>query len=303
MKGLKGVKGVKGVRGFTLIELVVVILITAILATLSAVVLRPALAAYLDVRNRAATVDEAQAAMQMIAQDVRAAVPNSLRSPGALCVEAIPTSTGGAYRLAGDSANDLPADCTASATCSAPLDTAGATTVFDVLSALSKTPAVGDSVVIGNQDPSQVYLGSNRAVITAVATPRPTDGTLRLSVAPTQFPIGYAEGRFNVVAQGVQAVTYACDGADGTLDAQGNGKGVLYRRSAYGFSPSISSCPSGAALAGAGVVARNVRSCTFVYSPNQGNTQQNGLLSLQLEMTRNNETVTLSGSVNVANVP
>lgn len=293
----------KQMKGFTLIELVMVILITAILAAVFAVVLRPALAAYLDVRNRAATVADTQAAMQMIAQDIRAAVPNSTRTAGALCVEAIPTSTGGAYRLAGDSVNDTPSGCAASSTCSAPLDTSSTTGVFDVLSTLTTTPAVGDSVVIGNQDPSQVYSGTNRALITAVATPRPSDGTLRLSVAPTQFPLGYADGRFDVVSKGVQAVSYVCDGADGTLDASGNGKGVLYRLSAYGFNTSLSTCPSGTALAGAAVVANNVRSCAFVYSPNQGNTQQNGLLSLQIQMTRNNETVTLSSSVNVGNVP
>lgn len=292
-----------GVRGFTLIELVMVIAITSILAVVLAVIIRPAFQAYLDVRNRAATVADTQAAMQMISQDVRLAVPNSVRSPSALCVEVIPTSTGGAFRMAADTANDTPAGCTASATCSAPLDTSIATTVFDVLSTLTSSPSVGDSVVVGNQDPSQVYSGSNRALITAVSTPRATDGVARLTVSATQFPVGYADGRFDVVSQSTQAVTYVCDGADGTLDSDGNGKGTLYRRSAYGFNASLASCPTGVTLAGASVVAKSVKTCSFVYSPNQGSTQQNGLLSLQIQTTRSNETVTLISSVNVANVP
>lgn len=290
-------------RGFTLIEMVVVMTLIAICSAVLAVFIRPALQAYLDVQARAALVDSAQTALRVISQDVRVAVPNSIRTPSPLCVEAIPTSSGGSYRLAGDPVNDTPTNCSASSTCSAPLNTATSTSVFDVLSTLQTPPQVGDWVVIANQSPLQVYAGTNRAAVTGVSTPRSTDGTVRVAIAATQFPLGYADGRFVVVPGNTAAVTLVCDGADGTVDAQGNGKGTLYRRSNYGFSATFAACPTGASLAGAAVIARQVKSCAFTYSPNQGSTAQNGFLSLQIDLAKNNETVSLVNGVHVANAP
>ena len=48
-------------------------------------------------------------------------------------------------------------------------------------------------------------------------------------MASKQFPLGYDGGRFTVVPGTTPAVFYICSGADGTLDASGNGKGTLYR--------------------------------------------------------------------------
>ncbi len=56
-------------------------------------------------------------------------------------------------------------------------------------------------------------------------------------------------------------------------------------------------------MTGADVLATNVRSCTFVYDPNQGATQQSGFLWLNLELTRNNETASLAMGAHVMNVP
>jgi MSHA biogenesis protein MshO len=291
-------------KGFTLIELIMTLAIVGICASALVAFIRPSVNAYLDVRNRSSLTADAQAATRTIAQDVRSAVPNSIRTPGPLCVETVPTTSGGSYRTEPDSVNDTPAGCSAGSTCSASVDTSSSatTSVFDVLSTLQSTPAVGDQVVINNQVASQVHSGSNRAAITSVSTPRSTDGTLRLGIAPTQFPLGYTDGRF-VVVPASGPVTYVCDGADGTVDANGDGKGILYRRTNYGFSPTLSSCPASASLSGAAVVARRVKSCTFSYSPNQGATEQNGYLSIAIELTRNNETVGLVSGAHIDNAP
>jgi MSHA biogenesis protein MshO len=170
-----------------------------------------------------------------------------------------------------------------------------------VLTPLTTLPAVGDFVVVDNQNPGDVYAGSNRAAITALATPNAAFGAHRVTVASTQFPAGYDGGRFVVVPAAQRAVFYVCSGADGTLDGNGNGKGTLVRRMNYGFDGAApSACP---AATGAAVLATNVRSCRFVYDPNQGATQQNGFVSMQLELTRAGETTSLVFGAHVVNTP
>ena len=288
-------------RGFTLIELTLVIVIAGVLAATIAVFMRPAIDSYIASGNRAELTDQADTALRRMLRDIRLAVPNSVRSPGAQCVEVVPTASGGRLRMQADTVNDVSASCTAAANCAAPLDTSQATTVVDVLTPLSATPAVGDWLVLGNVNPNDVYAGVNRAAITGVSTPAATQGKARLTIASTQFPSGYDSGRFTIVSNAQKAVFYTCVGADGTVDASGDGKGTLYRSSNYGFNAVYpTSCPS---TAGADIVATKVRSCTFAYDPNPGGTQQYGFVWLDIELARNNETVGLASGAHVVNAP
>ncbi len=278
-------------HGFTLIELVMVIVIGAVLAATLAVFLRPAFDSWIALRTRAELSHQATNALRRMRDEVRSAVPNSIRSPGSQCIELVPTLTGARLRRDIDTQN---AGAKA-------LDTSGATTEFDVLTSFSTTPAVGDWVVIDNQNPGDVYSGSNRAAISNVATPNAAFGRHRVTVASTQFPAGYDGNRMVVVPDSQQAVFYVCEGADGTLDASGNGKGVLARLSHYGFDSAYpGACPSAAS---AEVLATSVRSCRFIYDPAQGATQQSGFVSMQIEITRNSESAGLVVGAHVANVP
>ena len=292
----------KSARGFTLIELVLVIVIGSVIAATLVVFVKPAIDSYIASRARADLSDQTDTALRRMVRDVRLAVPNSIRIPGDQCFELVPTSTGGRLRTAPDTQNNVPTDCsTPGPTCAAPLDTSQATTAFDVLSPLSATPAVGDWVVVGNQTPADVYGGSNRAAITAavVAPPNAAFGKHRITVASTQFPLGYDGGRFSVVPNAQRAVFYVCSGAG--VDANGNGTGTLYRLQNYGFNAAYpSACPSTAA---GDVLATRVRSCSFVYDPNQGATQQSGFVWIELELRRNGERAHMAMGAHVANGP
>jgi MSHA biogenesis protein MshO len=213
----------------------------------------------------------------------------------------VPSSGGGRFRTGPDTVNDSGPNCTPGASCSAPLDSAQATTVFDVLTPFAVTPAAGDWVVVGNQNPADVYGGVNRAAIASVAVPAAAYGRHRLTVASTQFPLGYDGARFTVVPNAQQAVFYVCSGADGTLDAAGNGRGTLYRLASYGFNAAYpAACP---AVASADVLATRVRTCSFVYDPNQGATQQSGFVWMEIELARNGEKAHLAMGAHVANGP
>lgn len=276
-------------RGFTLVELILVIVVGSVMAATLVVFFKPAIEAYLASRSRASLADAADTAMRRMVRDVRSAVPNSVRTPGDQCFEMVPSAGGGRYRLAADPVN-----------ASMPLDTSAATTTFDVLTPLVTLPAAGDWVVIGNQSPNDVYAGINRAAISAIATPAASAGRHRLSIAATQFPIGYEGGRFSLVAGSEASVFYVCSGADGTLDANGDGRGTLVRLKRSFTAAYPSSCP---ATTGADVMARGVKSCSFVYDPNQGATQQNGFVWMQLELARRGESAHLAMGAHVSNAP
>ena len=269
-------------RGFTLIELVMVIMITGILAASLTVFLKPAVDSYFDTRRRADLTDMADTALRRMSQDIRSAVPNSVRSVSTTCFQLVPTIAGGRYRMAPDTV-------TAG---SATLDTSVATLAFDVLSPLGQIPGVGDWVVIDNQTSNDVYNNVNRGAISTVDTPPPAPGGAvvgqhRINVASKQFPIGYDGGRFVVVPNATQTIFYSCVG------------NTLYRTVATFAAVQATTC----ALTTGAVVATDVAACSFVYDPNQGATQQSGFVWMRLELSRSGESAALAHGVHVDNVP
>lgn len=282
-------------RGFTLVELILVIAIMGVVAASVTVFLIPAMNSYFDARRRADLTDMADTALRRMSTDIRRAVPNSVVPFGGTCFSLVPTGWGGRYRMASDTVNDspapLPCDPTASATCSAPLDVGG--TVFDALAispAPPALPAVGDFVVIDNQNGADVYAGTNRSAIAAVAIPAATQGQLRITMAGAALPAGYDAGRFVIVPSAEQVVVYSCAG--GTLF-----RNVLTFVAAAGGG-AAAACGAGVAVATADAVA-----CAFVYESGASATQQNGLVWMNLALTQGGETVSLSHSTNVPNVP
>jgi MSHA biogenesis protein MshO len=292
-------------RGFTMVELIVVVVITGVLAVSMVVFIKPTMQSYADNRVRSNLASQADTALRRMLRDVRVGVPNSLRIPNDQCFEVVPTSTGGRYRMGPDVANDVSSNCTpgSGVNCAAYVDTATATTVFDSLTNLTPVPAVGDWVVINNQNVNDVYEGNNRSAITATvaAPPQATHGKHRININALQVSNGYDGGRFVVVPNADKAVFYVCSGADGGVDANGNGKGSLYRLKGYGFNASYpAACPS---VVGATVVATKVKSCSFIYDANHGATQQSGFIWLDMAITQNNETEHLAVGAHVMNVP
>jgi MSHA biogenesis protein MshO len=280
-------------RGFSLIELVIVIVIVGLLAAAATVFLKPAIDAYLATQRRSGLSNKADTAFRKMARDIHSAVPNSIRWPSNQCLELVPTSTGGRFRQAADTVNGG----------STPLRISQVATGFDVLGSLSATPAVNDWVVIDNQNGNDVYAGTNRAQITAVAAPAVALGSLTISLGATgvQFPAGYTGGRFVVVpySGGTPSVTYFCSGTG--IDASGNGTGSLYRLNQAFNASYPATCPSTAATAS--LVADHVQSCNFVYNASQDGTLQSGYVYLQMQLTQSNESVVLSYGVHVDNVP
>lgn len=280
-------------RGFSLVELIVVMVLIGAIGGIFAMQLGPTIRGYIAVGQRAALTDQADTALRRIVTEVRAAVPNSLRLAGAQCLELVPTVDGGRYRAGPDVSNNRSGD--------ASLDYDTAATQFDVVTRFTTAPRAGDLVVIGNQNPEDVYGGANVSVIQSVLTrqentPDAWMGAHRLTVAPTRIPAGYESGRFVVVPGGEQVVSYVCTGAG--RDPNGTGRGTLHRIVRARTGTQACGVPPNSPL-----LASKVESCDFIYSPNQGATQQSGFVQLQLRITDSGQSVALTLGAHVSNVP
>lgn len=253
--------------GFTLVELIVVIAITAIIAAVVAVFIRAPVEGYFDSARRAELTDTADTALRRMARDLRLALPNSVRVNGT-ALEFLETRTGGRYRAEGDG-GATPAD---------ELDFAAPDASFEVLGSLSHAPQVGDLVVVYNLGigGADAYADDNTAQVTGVA------GST-ITIAPKRFPFESPAKRFQVVSG---PVSYVCAG------------GSLRRYWGYGKTPAQNVPPAGGSNA---LLADHVSACSFVYTP--GVTARSGLVSMQLQITRDNESVSLYHEVHVPNVP
>jgi len=253
--------------GFTLIEAVMVIAITGIIAAVVAVFIQAPVQGYFDSARRAELTDTADTAIRRISRDVHLALPNSVRLATPQVMEFLQTRTGGRYRV--DGAGDI-------------LDFTQADTSFDVLGP-SLTFVAGDQIVIYNLGiaGADAYVGNNRRAYNGAGGALSTVPIISTSA----FPLDSPGHRFQVVDT---PVTYICD----------LGTGTLTRYWGYNIVDPQPNPPVGGINAR---LANNVSNCAFTYT--QGVTERSGLVSIQLAITQDNETVSLYHAVQVSNVP
>lgn len=252
-----------------------VIAITGVVVGLVAVFIAPATTAYFNTASRAQLSDQADTALRRIGRDLAIALPNSVRilsSGGATSLELIPVS--GAARYATESGD--------------PLVFGAVDASFSVVGPGLTLSAVNQRLAFYNLGPSvpdaDAYTLSN---VRTVSNAAGTATTLNFS-SPAALPVSLQAPPFRVYAI-EQPVTYRCDPSAGTL--------TRYRL--YGFNSNQVSPPAGATGA---VLARNVSACSFSYDP-ATIAGRYALVSLQLSLTANGETVTLYQAVHVDNLP
>jgi MSHA biogenesis protein MshO len=284
-------------HGFTLVEMIMVIVITGIIGGMVAVFLKAPIQQYMDVSRRADMTDSADTALRRVARDLRLALPNSVRvTPGACPVTAanpggagvcnflefLPTSGGGRYRAGAGGGAGCPVSPGGEA-----LDFTVADACFGVLSAMPPgfAFAAGDLVAVYNLGVpgANAYLAENTAAINVAGS---NAAIINLN-APMLFLFDSPSARFDIINQ---AVSYVCDTTGGTL-----------MRYSYPIVPG--GVQPTAALAGGSLLAGNIgASCGFTYDVSPA-TQRSGLVTMQLSITRDAETVTLYSATHVSNQP
>lgn len=247
-----------------------VIVLTGIVITVVSVFIVPATEAYFASSARAQLGDHADTALRRIARDLAAALPNSVRVKGG-SLELIPVS--GAARYATDSGDILQ------------FGTADASFAI-----------VGPPLAIGHASQRLAWynLGADTPdadAYTLANVRTATNGAGNASsigITGAPLPVFLQAPPYRVYAI-ENPVSYSCDLAAGTLT----------RHSGYGFAASQADPPAGGSAA---VLARNVTACSFSYSTGAA-TARYALVSLQISLTRKDETITLHHAVHVDNLP
>lgn len=256
-------------HGFTLVEMVMVIVITGILGSMVAVFLKAPVDQFLAVARRAEMTDTADTALRRIGRDLRLALPNSVQvntGGGVYYLDFLATSGGGRYRSGAGGTDDL-------------LDFTAADSSFEVLGTMPSC-AANDQVVVYNLGiaPADAYAGGNRTACGAIAAPI-------LNITAKTFPFESPSARFQIVHEQVR---YICDPGAGTLTR-------------YAFAGNAIVAPSATVPAGGALLANNVSACVITYDP--GVSARSGLVSMNLSITDDGETVTLYSATHVSNVP
>lgn len=278
-------------RGFTLVELVIVIALTGILAVVASIFIRAPVEGYISTANRAALVDSAQAALNQISDDIRHALPNSVRVSGS-ALELLHVADGTRYRD-GNAPGAGGADIR--------LQFNKADTDFNVMTLQSTSLLTNDVNHWLSVYPTTTTTGSGASpydvgMSPAVITPNGTSITIGATGNGSQaseYHVTLSPG-FQFLYSSPNKRIYLVDGAVSYICSGGN----LTRYSGYTFGIAQPNPPAGGTSA---LEVDNVSACSFTYTA--GTPTRRGLVTINLSLTRNGETITLISQVHVINTP
>lgn len=288
------------VPGFTLIELIIVITLMSAIGMLVAQLFSRPFTQYTDASRRAEIASLANAAINRMTIDLQNAVPNSVRvdnSSGTVTVlELMRVVDGGRYRYADDS-DQSEIDALAPGYIDAEFNVLGG------LSTLTSIP-VGYRLIVNPFNAAVLYSAAANPA-SGLGTITPASGfTLTLTknviagISQEDKILMSAGFRFDILGNGSPrkrfyitdtAVTFRCSETTGQL----------IRYTNYDVSASVSSAIP--ADADAALVLNNISSCEFIYAA--GISQRLGVVTMHLQVTQENEPVSLVKQVRVFNVP
>lgn len=272
--------------GLTLVELVITLTLLGVLAAAGAMLMSGQANRFVEGGDRALLADSADRGARRLADDLRTALPNSLRliTGSTVWVEFLPVSEVGRARLrstasgTGDILN---------------VDAAGESS-FEVLGPAPVLHA-DSQLVLHNlgQDRDDAWLGDNRRGGLSWNA-----GTSTLSfTAAGRFPSEPPRGRFALVRG---PVSFRCEGG---TDSAGNGTGTLTRYDDYVLTSTQPVDLVSRAAAGQArevVLATEVSACSAGYTVSMRNL---GLFTLQLSLMRGGATAQSTLQVMVDNTP
>jgi MSHA biogenesis protein MshO len=286
-------RNVTGQAGFTLIELIVTLVVTSVVVSFMAMFISAPVRGFTDQARRSRLVDAAGSALERIGRDVRRALPNSVRttsSGGVVALELLSTVDGGRYRRE------------APGTAQQILDFAAADGSFDALAPFTQIAKPFSSTSHYLAIYNVGVPGADAYELANVITPAGTTITIdadgatgedRVTLSPA-FRFAYASPTQRVfLVDG--PVSYLCDPVAGTLT----------RYAGYSIAASQSARDSAGELIGAGatasLMADKISACALTYTA--GTSERAGLVSLEIAVQSQGETISLLSQVHVDNVP
>jgi len=279
-------------RGMTLIELVIVITLSSIVVSFMSMFIVMPMNAYTAQTRRAKLADAADSALRLLSRDLRAALPNSVRTApngNIVALELLATVDGARYRDNGPLTDPT-----------LWLDFSAADAAFSTTVPFLQIPLPFNSTNYYLAIYNVGVPGANAYSMTNVITPANTQISITAGAAanvdmvtlspPFQFSWGSPGKRVYLVSG---PVSYLCDTTAGTLTRY-----TGYSLNATQLTTAASLLAAGAT---AGVVATNASSCQFNYTA--GTAQRAGLASLALQLSASGEQVQLLHQVHLVNAP
>jgi len=258
-------------RGFTLIELVIAITISAIVVIFATMFIGAPLGAYEIHSRRAALVADTSGAWPRMETDLRAALPNSLRT----------RRNGSFVVLEMLAVMDVARYKTPVATF--PMTTAGVYRGAGLPQFLAVNPGFDAYTLTGSMAPAT----------NIVITPNPTTEENQISVNPA--PV-FTDSPRHLVYFVSGPVTYLCD----------EGQGTLRRYQNYTIAANQAARDTPGELTGAGaaatLVTQGLTSCNFAL-PAAASSTQSQTVSVRLTTTQNGDSVALLHSTRAEYVP
>ena len=249
--------------GFTLVELVIVIVVMSILGGVSVMFIKNSMLSYVNSEAYYALADRADVSLRRMARDVRNALPNSVW-----------VASDGSYlqfvpiKAGGRYQTDNS-------------DFEIGNKEFPILGD-TVSVASGDQLVIYNLgiDGANAYQGESIRTLTSIGA-----SVSKFTFSGSAFPLPSPANRFYVVNG---AMFYVCDVPNRRL--------LMYSNYAI-----TSGHPSNFSGLTPSVVAEDVTACNFTYT--EGVMQHTGVVTAQLELTRNGGVARLVNLINVVNSP
>jgi MSHA biogenesis protein MshO len=279
--------------GFTLIELVTTLVISAIVVSFASIFVSAPIRGFTEQARRVRLVDAADSALQRMGRDVRRALPNSVRTTtagGVVALELLGTVDGARYRAQPPG------------TALQVLDFAAADNSFNVLGPFTQLTKPWTSTTSYLAIYNVGVPGADAYALANVITPAGTsiaiaaDGATnedRVTLTPAfQFAFPSPTQRVYLVDG---PVTYLCDTVAGTL----------LRYTGYSIAAAQASRDSAGELLGAGatqsLMANQVAACSFNYAA--GTAERAGLVTLEITVRSQGESVSLLRQLHVDNIP
>jgi MSHA biogenesis protein MshO len=279
--------------GFTLVELVVTLTVSVVVVAFAAMFVSQPVLGFNDQARRVRLVDSADAALGRMRRDIRRALPNSIRvasAGGNVALELLGTADGARYRgNAPGSADQI-------------LDFAAADGSFNVIGGFTQLAKPFSSTSHYLAIYNVGVAGADAYELANVMTPAGTQidvtadafaGEDRVTLSPPfRFAFGSPAQRVYLVDG---PISYVCDSLAGTLT----------RYTGYVIDADHANRDTHAELVAAGAapsrVADDVAACRMSYSP--GTAERAGLVTIEVSVGRQGETISLLDQVHVGNVP
>jgi MSHA biogenesis protein MshO len=279
--------------GFTLVELVITMTVSVIVVSFVSIFITVPVQGFADQARRVKLVDAAETALRSMSRDVRRALPNSVRTTvngNVVALELLSSVDGARYRRQPPGGSEQI------------LDFAAADTSFNVVGPFTQVTKPFSSSAHYFSIYNVGVPGASAYDLANVITPPGTQITIASDAAPGEdrvtltpafrFAFQSPTQRIYLVAG---AVSYLCD----------TNAGTLRRYAGYSISPSHAARDSGPKLIGAGanqsLMADRVTACDFNYAP--GTAERAGLISIEIRISEQGETISLLSQVHVDNAP